>query len=236
MSQFVNLLKGLKSYWQGVTWLKKHPGYFLLLVVPTLVGILSAFGFFSIFSEYSEQIYGYILFEPDDSFFWVLLYKVARFFVSIAVIGFALLAGFLVSNVVSVPIYDMVSVAIEKDILGHAPEISLWESMKLIPEELKKVVVILLISLGTLVLPGLNVLAVLVAAFLIGWDFYDYPLARRGWSFKRRFQYVSRDAWAVMGLGLWLTIPFVQMLLYPFTVAGGTLLSLERLEREDIKS
>lgn len=236
MGQIGRLIEGIRLYWEGVAWLKKHPGYFLLLLIPTFVGILSAYGFFSLFSEYDEQLYSYILFEPGDSFFWVLLYRITRFLVSLAVMALALLAGFLVSNVVSVPVYDMVSVAIEKDVLGHAPQISLWDSLKLIPEELKKVIAILLISFSTLLLPGLNFLTIPIAAFLVGWDFYDYPLARRGWSFRKRFQYVSGDMWAVMGLGLWLTIPFVQLVLYPFTVAGGTLLSLERLKREHIQS
>ena len=182
MKQVSQLLHGLKTYWRGVSWLKSHPVYFLLLVVPTVLGIASAILIFNWIFLYDETIYNYVLFEPGDSFIWVFLYKVSKFFVSLALMGISLLAGFLLSNIAAVPIYDYVSVAIEKDVMGTAPQISLWQSVKLIPEELKKVTVILLVSLATMVLPVVNILGIFVTAFLIGWDFYDYPLARRGWS------------------------------------------------------
>ena len=77
----------------------------------------------------------------------------------------------------------------------------------------------------------MNIVAIFLTAFLLGWDFYDYPSARRGLPFKKRRQLATKDFWSIMGLGLWLTIPLVQMALYPFAVVGGTLLSLERLEK-----
>ncbi|NRA63822.1 MAG: EI24 domain-containing protein [Pseudobacteriovorax sp.] len=236
MNPFSRFLRGLRVYWDGIAWLRRHPRYFILLFVPSLVGILAAIGVFSIFSNFSKEVYDYILFTPSDSFFSVLLYNIASAFVTVTMVALSLLLGFLISNIASVPIYDYVSIVIEKDITGQAPQVSLWASIKLIPEEIKKVLAILLISLVMLILPGVNLLAIFVTGFLIGWDFYDYPLARRGWSFKRRFHFVSTDLWAVIGLGLWLTIPFVQLILYPFTVAGGTLLNIERLQREQISA
>jgi uncharacterized protein involved in cysteine biosynthesis len=82
-----------------------------------------------------------------------------------------------------------------------------------------------------LLIPGVNLFAGLIAAFLIGWDFYDFPLARRGWSFKERFNFVTKEFWTVLGFGLWLAIPFVHILLVPLAAAGGTILNLEALAR-----
>jgi hypothetical protein len=41
-----------------------------------------------------------------------------------------------------------------------------------------------------------------------------------------------REGWAVMGLGLWLAIPFTQMLTLPLAVAGATFLNLDALARD----
>ena len=231
VSQFI---RGLRIYWEGVRWLKRHPKYFLLLLIPSFFGFLIAGSVFALFIEYDNSIFNYMLFEPKVGFFWEALRSVLKVLVSFIIAGLSLLFGFLISNILSVPIYDIVSAAVERDITGKISGISLWESIKLIPEEIKKVCAILAISLLLLIIPGVNFLAIFVTGFLIGWDFYDYPLARRGWTFKRRLQYVAKDKWSVAGLGLWLTIPFIQLLLYPFTVVGGTLLNLERLESEKL--
>lgn len=231
VSQF---MRGLKTYWRGFAWLKQHPKYLLLLLIPSIFGFLIAGSAFALFLNYDSVIYEYMLFSPREGFLWEALYGFLSFLVLITVGGFSLLFGFLASSILSVPIYDIVSLAVERDMTGTSIEIGIWDSLLLIPEEIKKVLAIMLVSLLLLVIPGINFIAVFVTGFLIGWDFYDYPMARRGWTFKRRLQFVAKDKWAVAGLGLWLTIPFIQLLLYPFTVVGGTILNIERLQREPI--
>lgn len=226
------LARGLRVYWTGVSWLKKNPRYLFLLLIPTVLGLVSVVALFSAFWQYSDLVYGAVLFDPGDGFFAGLLYYIAKFFASVAIFILTLVSGLLISNVLSAPLYEMVSVAVERQKTGGLVEVSLWQSMVLIPEELKKVIAILLISVVLMFLPLVNFLVVFVTAFLIGWDFYDYPLARRGWSFKERRRAARKDFWSIMGLGLWLTIPGVQILLYPFAVVGGTLLNLERLKLE----
>ncbi|SMF29993.1 EI24 domain-containing protein [Pseudobacteriovorax antillogorgiicola] len=225
------LSKGLKTYWLGMSWLRQNPKYLMMLLIPSFIGILSVVLMFSSFWEHRDVIYDWVLFEPGESFLWVIAFNVARFFASVIIFILTLVSGLLVSNIISAPIYEVVSAAVERDKTGKVVEISLWESIKLIPEELKKIVAILGVSIVLMLLPIVNFVAVFLTAFLIGWDFYDYPLARRGQSFRQRREAALKDFWSIMGLGLWLTIPGLQIFLYPFAVVGGTLLNLERLEK-----
>ena len=80
--------------------------------------------------------------------------------------------------------------------------------------------------------PGINIISPFVTAFLLGWDFFDYPLARRGLSFKERKSLAFKSKWRILGLGLWLLIPFVQILFLPMAVSGGTMLGLEALQKK----
>ena len=67
-------------------------------------------------------------------------------------------------------------------------------------------------------------------AFILGWEMYDYPLARKGWGFKRRLIFVVKNASSVIGLGSWLLIPGLQIVTMPVAVVGGTMLALKDLK------
>jgi uncharacterized protein involved in cysteine biosynthesis len=143
---------------------------------------------------------------------------------------------FLLANIFAAPIYEYVSLSVESKLKGTpAPDISLWQTLLLVGEEIKKVVFIIGVSILLLFIPGLNVISLLVTAFLIGWDHFDYPLARRGWRFRKRLSFVLTSGWSVMGLGLWLLIPFAQLFLAPLAVVGGTFLCLEALATHEKK-
>ena len=94
-----------------------------------------------------------VLFDAGDSTFWSIVYSIASFFVDILFVVLILIAGFLFASVISSPIYDVVSAAVEQQKTGKVVEVSIMTSIKLIPEELKKVVFILFISLVLLLLP-----------------------------------------------------------------------------------
>lgn len=225
--------RGLKAYMAGLSWLKQHPKYLVLLFIPMII----AFGLFifgwGIFFRYDDQVFAWILFEKPQSWFMVTVYYVCKFLLYVGFLLVGLVSFVLLSSILACPVYEIVSIAVERDMRGgEVDEISLWDTLKLMGEEIKKVAFIFLVTISLLFIPLVNVVVTLVTAFLIGWDFYDYPMARRGWRFSERLVFVSKDFWAVMGLGLWLMIPFVQFLLIPMAVAGGTILSLETLERQ----
>lgn len=226
------LLRGSRFFWRGVRWLKEHPFYLFLLFVPSLLGLIFMAGAWILFVEFKTEIVRHLLFVPGTGWAWTFLYYLAKGILYLAALVFAFLTGLLAANVVSAPLYEYVSCAIERDVRGSVVEVSFWRSLRLIPEELKKVLLIFLCSLALFLIPGLNLLALFATAFLVGWDFYDYPMARRGWPLRTRLTFVRKDFWAVLGMGLWLIIPLAHFVMIPLAVAGGTLMNLDRINRQ----
>ncbi len=224
------LVRGSRLYWLGVKWLRQHPIWFAILFLPTVLGLGLMVGSVMLFWEHQTDIMRALLFEPGDGWLWVLLYYVCKAFLYLAALGLSLLLGLLAANVVSAPFYEWLSCAVEKDKRGGLVEISFWRSLKQIPEELKKVLLIILVSALLFLVPGLNLLGIFVTASLVGWDFYDYALTRRGMALKQRLALARQDYWAILGMGLWLIIPFAHFILMPMAVVGGTLMALERID------
>ncbi len=235
MYPLTDLARGAKTYAKGVVWLKNHPFYLGLLMVPTLVALFGMLGAGALFVHYHAELQGFFLTEPKDGWFRMLLYFLSLFVFYVAAVIAVLLIGAVLSNLLASPIYESISQAIEREFKpGQAIELSFWQSLKLFPEELKKILLVGILSLVLFIIPGLNLLALFGTAWLVAWDFYDYPLARRGMRLKERLKLAGRDMWSIMGLGLWFLIPILQLILVPMAVVGGTLLSLERLPPDNM--
>lgn len=236
LSPIKETARGLTAYVRGVRWLRDHPRYLVYLAIPGVMGLIFLIGAGVAFVTHAPGLMNWILFaQPDvtDPYWRSVVYNVCYVLLYVAAIVLTLLSSFLLMNVVASPIYEVVSVAIERQVTGCEPAaLGYLGNLRVIRTELGKMLLIVFASIILLFIPGLNVLSSLTAAFLIGWDFFDYPVARRGWSLRRRLRLVAGEFWAVFGLGLWLLIPIVQIVMLPLAVAGGTLLNLETLERE----
>ncbi len=224
------LARGSRTYWLGVKWLRQHPIWFLVLFIPTVLGFALMVGSLLLFWEYQAEIMRSLLFQPGDGWIWVLVYYACKAFLFVAALGLSLLVGLLSANIIAAPIYEWISCAVERERYGRVVEISFWRSLQQIPEELKKVLLILLISILFFMVPGLNLVGIFVAGSLVAWDSYDYPMTRRGWTLRQRLMGARQDYGAILGMGLWLVIPFAQFILMPMAIVGGTLLSLERID------
>jgi uncharacterized protein involved in cysteine biosynthesis len=223
---------GIWGFLKGLQWLTTNLRYLFLLMIPTIIGFV-VFGFMAgtIFTQSSEWL-PWLMPALPETWYGALGHYVLKGLYYLAFFGIAIGSALLFTAVLAVPVSEYVSLAVERSILGHKPpEISLWETVKLMGEELKKALCILLVSVLILITPGVNVLTPIVTAFLVGWSLYDFPLARRGWTFRRRLSFVLADFWLVTGFGLILIIPFAQLVLYPLGIVGGTILSVERLQK-----
>jgi CysZ protein len=69
-------------------------------------------------------------------------------------------------------------------------------------------------------------LKLLVCAWMLAWDFFDYPLGLRGLGVRARLRWVGRRFGAFTAFGLaWaslVVVPGVVLLLLPMGVAGAT--------------
>ncbi len=230
--QFVN---GLSLYLKGLLWLRAHPGYLFLLFLPTLLSFSLFFSVWGFFVKYNDAVVSFIMYTKPSSFFMLALYHSTKTMLYVVLGVLSLVFYMLCFNVLSSPIYDIVSTAVERDLTGHeVKSAGLWESFLLIKEETKKVLFIFIASTILLLIPGLNLITPFMTALFLGWDVCDFPLARRQWPFRRRLAFVLSDIWSVTGLGLWLIIPGGQMLLMPLAVVGGTMLTIENMPQAKI--
>lgn len=225
-------LEGVKTFPEGVFWLLRHPRYLFLLFLPTAIGLtLFSFGSGWVVDNQALLMDKLYLDKPSE-WWWLVLYYIGMAFVYLGIAITLVLAFFLVTNIIAAPIYDIVSSAVEKKVApDDFEEISLWRSLLLIGEEVKKALFILAITVGLLIVPVVNVLAFPVAAFFLAWDFFDYPLARRGFSFRQRLAYATRHAPKLVGFGLWLSVPIVQFFIMPLAVAGGAMLGMRAIQQ-----
>ncbi len=127
-------------------------------------------------------------------------------------------------SVFLLPFLDPISRTAEQEILGFSPPSSsrsflgdIWDSLETTARILFWQVLGFLLTL-TLAFTGVGlILGILVGAFLAGFSFLDYPMARRGMNGKEKTRF-ALSHWAyVLGLGLGfeigLLIPFFNLFL-----------------------
>ena len=232
-----SVIVGLKGYLDGLWWIKGKPLYLLMLFVPITVAIVVLVSILTALIVSGNELISSLI--PFEASIWYLIPPYYLLWGVLAVMMFILsfIPPLLIANLLSSPLYEVVSCAVEREVRGSVVEISWRQALLAMVEEGKKIAFILLIMLLMFVvvfIPVLNLLTfplLLVNAFLLGWDICDYPLARRGWTFRRRLHFAGKNFLALMGFGLWLLIP-LQFVLAPLAVAGGTLLTLKLLPEE----
>jgi len=140
-----------------------------------------------------------------------------------------------VSFVVAGPLYEYLSLSVERRVLGRVeqepfslPSVlgDLWRGVSSAA---------ILLGLQLLVLAGSftcvpvsTVICFGLSAMLLGLEHLDYPLVRRRLGFRQRVDYVRQRFWTVFGFGVTtlagLLIPLGGALFLPMGVAGATLL------------
>ncbi len=100
-------------------------------------------------------------------------------------------------------------------------------------------VTILVCGLPLLLIPGIggllfSVLCVVVSSYMFAYEYLGYPMDRKRLSFKEKKAFLRSNLVSAVGFGLGnvavATIPFVNLLLIPCAVVGGTLLYLDITE------
>ena len=225
----ISFLHALTYVPKALAWYQARPRYLLLALLPSLLSLgLSIALLVHWFTSPTPFFLGEFLGpSPEPGFFsylWRLVISV------LAVLAILLVCG-LVCQFLAIPVHDYISIAVEKDFGLSPPEQTIWGNFVLAVEEVKKLLCIFLTTTLFSLIPGLLPLGLLVATTGFGWDLCDYPLVRRGWSFRKRLRFVIRHGWAMLGLGTWAWLPGFTLLASPIGVVAGTLLSLEILTK-----
>jgi CysZ protein len=235
-----SLFYGFSGFLRGFYWIAKRPKLWLLLMVPWCLGLVGLFVGIALISMYGPVISTKLLmtwfssWEPGVT--WHLIYAVSRGAIWVSLFILCMVAAALLVSIISAPVYDFLSVKVERDLIGGQVTEIPWRRYPMVMlTEAAKAAIILVLPVVLLIIPGVNVLAGVAVAFLMGWDFMDYPLSRRGWSLGQRLKFVTGDFFIVLGFGIWLAIPYLVFIFAPVAVVGGTMLCVETMERRKVQ-
>ena len=224
--------KGLAAHVRGIRFALTHKGYLGLCAIPfALTLLLYGLGFW-LFATQSDTLLA-ALWSPDATaggmvgvLSWVYLHIVKYVLYALAFILMYFL--FMVTaNILAAPLYDHIAgkLLAQAGVRRVGPELSIW---RLMVEEAKKAVFVMALPLVLMVIPVLGqLLAPVAAAMLLAFDFLDYPFCREEGQFGLRLKTLARRPLLLLGFGLPLLLPFVNIALFPFAILGSTLLYLD---------
>ena len=99
--------------------------------------------------------------------------------------------------------------------------LSIWATMV---EEVKKALFVAVVPILLVFIPVVGqLLAPVAAAMLLAFDFVDFSLGRDEERFAGRLRYMRRRPLLLLGFGLPLLVPGLNLLLYPFAILGSSL-------------
>lgn len=248
-----NFLIGLGDVKKGWSYLMTHKGLLKILIIPTIINLLLfCFLIYFLIHSYGD-LYGWIAdrlggLKVHTDAWWGFLVKgilwfvrvVIRFLLGAILLVLVVLASLFISEIINSPFYDILSEAVEERVMGiKGIPFSLRrffvEAWRSIVVELKK---ILFFVFGSLLLMFLHFIpmvgsliyafsANLFAAWDMGFNYVSFAMCRKLIPFKTQLAFCSQHKARLVGMGVVLLIPFLNILLAPIFVVGGTLMYLE---------
>lgn len=208
-----SIARGFTGSFRGLNLVWENKGLMPYLIVPFILNIIILTSIFC---------YSYISLLPViESFIsgseWYMQF--IRLLVSpVLLVMLAIAAVFVYSvagGIISAPFLDLLSLKTE-EILGIRVDdknfsltAAAGDLLRAVMNSLKLIILILFMNIFLLllnILPGGSLLYTLfsfiTALFFYGFQFYDYPLERRRFSFKEKLRIVWKFRWSVAGSGL----------------------------------
>jgi CysZ protein len=175
-------------------------------------------------------------YAPDS---WIA--TVALVFLQIVIFVVAAIAFSIVATIIASPFNDYLSEAVEPFCAPSPPpppppEAATWRGrIRAIRIDIAKTlgvgaIQLLLVLAGVLGfwIPGVNLIPLLLAFWLLSFQFVTYPQTRRGENFRVSMRFLFRHAFATLGfgasIGTLFAIPVISAFALPLAVVGGTLL------------
>jgi CysZ protein len=180
---------------------------------------------------------------------WLLWPLAAALAFGIVYFGFSLVA-----NLIGAPFNTLLASAVEAKLRGlplggeSPPAISLprevFNTLRSLAGKLLYAMLGLIPLLAVYLIPGGQLLAPVATSAFLAWtlalEYSEYPMGNHGLGFKEQRQLLARKRMAALGFGagvmLLTLIPFANFIVMPVSVAGATLLWVERFQDLRIKS
>ena len=235
-----NLFSGARYVLKGFR-LITRPGVKRYVVIPLLINTLlfaSVIGFGSV--RLGALIERFIP-AGWEWLSWIVWPVFLLIVLALVFFGFTALA-----NLVGAPFNGLLAAAVEAHLTGHRIDNlnqrgMVREALTVMASEVQKLAYIAVRALPCLILfliPGVQVAApflwFLFGAWMLAFEYADYPMANHGLSFKQQRKTLASKRALTLGFGaavmLLALVPLLNFLVMPTAVAGATALWVERLD------
>jgi len=247
---------GLSVHLEGLRLLRRERRLWRLALVPFLIALVACTVTGALLVAYLDVVHAVATaWLPDPqvgawySWLWVGPVRVLGFVAGLVLTGMlaglALVAAFLVANVVSSPFLDALSRRVEAVVAGRVDEVSdpglfgaVRDGGRAMTEELRRLLFFALVQgalflLGVLIPGGQLVAPLLMVAstlLFLPLDYASYSLDRRRVRFRDKRRWILRHRLAMLGFGagafVTLLVPGLNFVALPGLVVSGTLLAL----------
>jgi len=236
--------KGFFAPFRGLIFLKRNRVLWKYVLIPLAVNVMVFLGLGILFFFLFPELVGLILPE-GDAWYWTILRAILWIIGTFLVMVLFLVSFTAVGTAIASPFNEALSEQVERMVGGWRSEdgLGLWDqarrSARSAIESIKHVAVYLggslLIGLTGLI-PATGTLISMILGTLwtflfLAMEFGDYYLARHWLAFRTRWRMVLAERWSSLGFGAGCAalfmIPFLNLLLMPGAVVGGTLLWME---------
>lgn len=203
--------------------------YALLSVLFTCITIV--FGLYSAFKltgTLTDKLCGWL---GVESWSWILE-VLAYSSVSIGVVFFIYFTFIGLVSVISIPFMDLLSAEIESKLAPHNEDASFWVSMKRGMGStfvvMFRTLLVMFVSLPLLLIPFVGtIIFFCINSWYMAHGYLDYPMGRRGWSFKKKKEFLKDYnkeqlvfGTVIYGLSL---VPLANLIIIPWATAASTL-------------
>ncbi len=247
MAKTIFLLAFARGFWApmgGLAFLRRTPALWKYALIPAVLNVALFGGLGTLFVILFPHLIAQLL-PQGDAWYLFLLRGIMWVVGSALMLLFFLVSFTAVGTIIASPFNELLSQRVEQLRGGTRQESSegFWSQVSRTArsalESVKHVAVYLLGSLLILLVglvpavgaPVSAILGTIWTLLFLALEFGDYYLARHWVRFTDRWCIVWAHRWASIGFGLGcsllLLIPFLNLLLMPGAVTGGTLLWLE---------
>ena len=235
MNWINDFFAGLHAHWKGIRFAFGNPVYLPLVAIPFLLTIGLYVAAVFVLDHYDDALLGALWsFDPQASgeavgFLHSIYLYVVKFLLYLILFVLMYFLFMVIANIIASPLYDILSGRIRNRLRPGAPTRETG-IIRVVLEEIKKAVFVLVIPLLCLLIPVAGaVISVILAMLLIAWDFTDFSLSRDAPRFGERLARIRKRPFALLGFGCLLLVPILNFFLFPFAILGGSLLYEERL-------
>ncbi len=228
--------KGAYAHVRGIRFALARKGYLALTAIPFVLTALLFVGAFTLFAANGDRLLE-LVWTPGQAeagggilavLYWLYVH-VAKFVLSLLAFVLMYYLFMVTANILASPLYDHIAARLAREARGGPADdgagLSLWRTVL---EELKKAVFVAAVPMALFFVPIIGqLLAPVAAALLLAFDFVDFSLCRDQPRFAGRLRYLARHPLLLLGFGLPLLLPIVNLFLYPFAILGASLLYQE---------